>query len=156
VIVDGTDPCQVYDATHQACERARRGEGPTLIEAKMMRMKGHAIHDAAHYVPAELFEFWSARDPIARFEDYLIRDKRWMTAAENKRLIADIERELEAERDAAVASPMPDPETDKQHQAVYCDAACHAIKPLYGPVKTAERSKSAAGRKSAESAVHLK
>ncbi len=47
VIVDGTDACQVYDACHEACERARRGEGPTLIEAKMMRMKGHAIHDAA-------------------------------------------------------------------------------------------------------------
>ena len=47
VIVDGTDACQVYDAAHEACERARRGEGPTLIEAKMMRMKGHAIHDAA-------------------------------------------------------------------------------------------------------------
>ena len=55
VIVDGTDPCQVYDATHEACERARRGGGPTLIEAKMMRMKGHAIHDMAHYVPRELF-----------------------------------------------------------------------------------------------------
>src|SRR5215472_12001775 len=40
VIIDGTDPCQVYDATHEACERARHGEGPTLIEAKMMRMKG--------------------------------------------------------------------------------------------------------------------
>jgi TPP-dependent pyruvate/acetoin dehydrogenase alpha subunit len=40
VIVDGTDACQVYDAAHEACERARRGEGPTLIEAKMMRMKG--------------------------------------------------------------------------------------------------------------------
>ena len=51
IIVDGTDACQVYDAAHEACERARRGEGPTLIEAKMMRMKGHAIHDAAEYVP---------------------------------------------------------------------------------------------------------
>ena len=71
VIVDGTDPCQVYDATHEACERARRGEGPTLIEAKMMRMKGHAIHDAAQYVPAKLFEYWRARDPIARLENYL-------------------------------------------------------------------------------------
>src|SRR5437868_13570123 len=66
VIVDGTDPCQVYDATHEACERARRGEGPTLIEAKMMRMKGHAIHDAAQYVPAKLFDYWKARDPITR------------------------------------------------------------------------------------------
>ncbi len=54
VIVDGTDACQVYDAAHEACARARRGEGPTLIEAKMMRMKGHAIHDAAQYVPREL------------------------------------------------------------------------------------------------------
>src|SRR5712671_3695952 len=44
VIVDGTDACQVYDASHEACERARHGQGPTLIEAKMMRMKGHAIH----------------------------------------------------------------------------------------------------------------
>ena len=56
VIIDGTDACQVYDAAHEACERARRGEGPTLIEAKMMRMKGHAIHDAADYVPKPLFE----------------------------------------------------------------------------------------------------
>ncbi len=81
VIVDGTDPCQVYDATHEACERARRGEGPTLIEAKMMRMKGHAIHDAAQYVPAKLFDYWRARDPIARFENYLVNVKRWLTAA---------------------------------------------------------------------------
>src|SRR5208337_5210579 len=75
VIVDGTDPCQVHNATHEACERARRGEGPTLIEAKMMRMKGHAIHDAAQYVPAKLLEFWRARDPIARFENYLVNAK---------------------------------------------------------------------------------
>ena len=67
VIVDGTDPCQVYDATHEACERARRGEGPTLIEAKMMRMKGHAIHDAAQYVPARLFEYWQR--PRSRSRD---------------------------------------------------------------------------------------
>ncbi len=67
VIVDGTDPCQVYDAAHEAVERAHRGEGPTLIEAKMMRMKGHAIHDAASYVPKEMMDFWKKRDPIARF-----------------------------------------------------------------------------------------
>ncbi len=155
VIVDGTDPCQVYDATHEACERARRGEGPTLIEAKMMRMKGHAIHDAAHYVPAALFEYWRARDPIARFEKYLLK-KRWLTAAENDKLIADIERELEAERAAAVASPMPDPETDKTHQGVYCDDACHHIQPLYGAVTVTARSEAPAIRKSADSAVHLK
>ena len=135
VIVDGTDPSQVYDATHEACERAYRGAGPTLIEAKMMRMKGHAIHDAAQYVPAKLFEYWHARDPIARFENYLINVKHWLTAGENRKLIDEVEQQLEADREAAVASPMPDPETDKSHQGVYCDPSCHEIKPLYGAVK---------------------
>src|SRR5213082_2202333 len=62
VIVDGTDACQVYDATHEAIERAHRGQGPTLIEAKMMRMKGHAIHDPAAYVPKRMHEVWKKRD----------------------------------------------------------------------------------------------
>jgi TPP-dependent pyruvate/acetoin dehydrogenase alpha subunit len=156
VIVDGTDPCQVYDATHEACERARRGEGPTLIEAKMMRMKGHAIHDAAQYVPAKLFEYWKARDPIARFENYLMNVKRWLTPEANEKLIADIERQLEAEREAAVTSPMPDPVTDRSHQDVYCDPSCHDIKPLYGAVKAIPRKSVAVSHKAGEAAVHLK
>ena len=156
VIVDGTDPCQVYDATHEACERARRGEGPTLIEAKMMRMKGHAIHDAAQYVPAKLFEYWRARDPIARFENYLVNVKHWLTAAENEKLIAEVERDLEAEREAAVASPMPDAATDKTHQGVYCDGSCHTIQPMYGEVAVVSRGRSSSGRKAGETAVHLK
>ena len=126
VIIDGTDPCQVYDAAHEACQRARRGEGPTLIEAKMMRMKGHAIHDAAEYVPRPLFEYWRKRDPIARFEKYLL-GKKWLTAQENENLIADVEIELEADRDFAVASPMPAPETAAG--GVYCQPGCHEIKP---------------------------
>ena len=156
VIVDGTDPCQVYDATHEACERARRGEGPTLIEAKMMRMKGHAIHDAAQYVPAELFEYWKARDPIARFKKYLVNEKRWLSAEEDHELIEGVERELEADRDAAVASPMPDPETDTTHQSVYCDDACHQIHPKYGAVTAKVREVGASTKKEAEAAVHLK
>ena len=156
VIVDGTDPCQVYDATREACERARRGEGPTLIEAKMMRMKGHAIHDAAQYVPAKLFEYWRARDPIARFENYLVNVKHWLTAAENEKLIAEVERDLEAEREAAVASPMPDAATDKTHQGVYCDDSCHAIQPMYGEVAVVSRGRNSSRRKTGEAAVHLR
>ena len=154
VIVDGTDPCQVYDATREACERAYRGEGPTLIEAKMMRMKGHAIHDAAQYVPAKLFEYWRERDCVARFEKYLVNEKKWLSAEENEKLIADVERELEADRDSAVASPMPDPATDKTHQGVYCDPSCHQIKPKYGAVVAKVRE--GAGPKAVEAAVHLK
>src|ERR1700678_3802773 len=156
VIVDGTDPCQVYHPTPAAWERAYRGEGPTLIQAKMMLMKAHAIHDAAQYVPAKLFEYWRARDPIARFENYLVKEKRWLTADENNKLIEDVERELEADRDAAVASPMPDPETDKTHQGVYCDPSCHQIKPKYGQVTAKRREIGSATPKEADAAVHLK
>jgi len=133
VIVDGTDACQVYDAAHEACARARRGEGPTLIEAKMMRMKGHAIHDAAEYVPKPLFEYWRKRDPIARFENYLVNVRKWLSPTENQELIAGVEQELEADRDFAVASLMPEPETAAG--GVYCHSGCHDIKPKYGVPK---------------------
>ncbi len=152
VIVDGTDACQVYDAAHEACERARRSEGPTMIEAKMMRMKGHAIHDAAQYVPRDLFEYWRRRDPITRFENYLL-EKKWMTPEQNQTLIADVERELEADREFAVNSPLPEPETAAG--GVYCEPGCHEIQPKYGmpQVKTfGERS----APKETEAAGHLK
>ena len=152
VIVDGTDPCQVYDAAHEACERARRGEGPTLIEAKMMRMKGHAIHDAAEYVPKPLFEYWRKRDPIARFENYLANVKRWLSRAENEKLIADVDAQLETDRDFAVASPMPEPESAIGRP--YCDPSCHEIKPKYATPKV-KAGKSSPSRHT-EAAVHLK
>ena len=129
VIVDGTDACQVYDAAHEACERARRGEGPTLIEAKMMRMKGHAIHDAAQYVPRDLFEYWRKRDPIARLENYLVNVKRWLTPQQNQELISEVERQIESDRQFAEKSPMPDPATTPQE--VYCDG-CHEVRLKYG------------------------
>ena len=152
VIVDGTDACQVYDACHDACERARRGEGPTLIEAKMMRMKGHAIHDAADYVPKPLFEYWKKRDPITRLEDYLVNKKKWLTAEENAKLIADVERQLEADRDFAVNSPMPTPESAAG--AVYCDPGCHEINPKYAMPKA--RMEKSEGPRRSDAAVHLK
>src|ERR1051325_8637215 len=108
VIIDGTDACQVYDATYEAVERAHRGEGPTLIEAKLMRMKGHAIHDAAAYVPAELLAYWRARDPIARFENYL-SGKGWLTEESKHELITSVDSQVERDRELAEASPMPDP-----------------------------------------------
>jgi pyruvate dehydrogenase E1 component alpha subunit/2-oxoisovalerate dehydrogenase E1 component alpha subunit len=152
MIIDGTDACQVYDACHEACLRARRGEGPTLIEAKMMRMKGHAIHDAAEYVPKPLFDYWKKRDPIVRLENYLVKGKKWLTADENQSLIAEVEQQLEADREFAVNSPMPSPESAAD--GVYCENGCHQIKPKYAMPKT--RAGKNTPRKSSEAAVHLK
>ncbi len=138
VIVDGTDACQVYDAAHEACQRARRGEGPTLIDAKMMRMKGHAIHDAADYVPKPLFEYWKKRDCIVRFEHYLLNVKKWLTPAENRNLMSEVDQQLEAERNSALASPMPIAESAAG--GVYCEDSCHEIAPKYGvPRRKPER-----------------
>jgi TPP-dependent pyruvate/acetoin dehydrogenase alpha subunit len=157
VIVDGTDPCQIYDAAHEAVERAHRGEGPTLIEAKMMRMKGHAIHDAADYVPKPMFEYWRKRDPIARFENYLVNVKKWLSPQEHKKLIADVEAYLEREREVAVNSPMPAPETAEG--GVYCENGCHEIKPKYGMPSAGRLPRppaSGATRKKQEAALHFK
>src|SRR6202451_46170 len=151
VIVDGTDACQVNDAARDAVERAHRGEGPTLIEAKMMRMKGHAIHDAAAYVPKPMFDFWKKRDPITRFENYLVRDKKWLSAKENTELIADVERVIEEEREIAVNSPMPTPESAEG--GVFCEDGCHEIKPKYGMPKV---KKGSGTFKQTEAEVHLK
>src|SRR5207237_7753121 len=69
-IVEGNDVLAVFSATREAADRARRGEGPTLIEANTMRMKGHAERDDARYVPPELRESWRRNDRVAGFEAF--------------------------------------------------------------------------------------
>ena len=108
-IVDGNDVLAVHAATRRAVERARSGGGPSLIEAKTFRMKGHAEHDDAGYVPPELFEAWSRRDPIERCERHLLGTG-LATRAELAAIVEAIDRELVAEMDHALASPMPPPE----------------------------------------------
>jgi pyruvate dehydrogenase E1 component alpha subunit/2-oxoisovalerate dehydrogenase E1 component alpha subunit len=161
VIVDGTDACQVYDAAREAVDRAYRGDGPTMIEAKMMRMKGHAIHDAADYVPKSVFEYWRKRDPITRFENYLLHVKKWLSPAEHKTLLVEVDAYLEKEREIAVNSPMPTPESAEG--GVYCEDGCHEIKPKYGMSKVrvgAPRpllsGKPGGPKKKEESALHFK
>jgi pyruvate dehydrogenase E1 component alpha subunit/2-oxoisovalerate dehydrogenase E1 component alpha subunit len=69
--VDGNDVVAVYAATREAVHRARSGAGPTLIEAKTFRMRGHAEHDDAFYVPKELTAQWERRDPIQLLLGYM-------------------------------------------------------------------------------------
>jgi TPP-dependent pyruvate/acetoin dehydrogenase alpha subunit len=108
-IVDGNDVLAVYEATKKAVERARAGHGPTLIESKTFRMKGHAEHDDAGYVPKQMFEDWKPKDPIERFERHLLGNG-LATQEDLKAIVAKIDQELNAEVDFALASPMPPPE----------------------------------------------
>ncbi len=117
-LVDGNDVLAVYDATRRAIERARAGQGPTLLEAETMRMRGHAEHDDMKYVPQALLEEWKARDPITLFERHLVEKglaAEWDLAAVG----AMIAKQLDADVAFAEQSPFPDPETALQ--GVYGD-----------------------------------
>jgi TPP-dependent pyruvate/acetoin dehydrogenase alpha subunit len=106
VKVDGNDVEAVFYAAAEACERARNGDGPTLIEAETLRMHGHGAHDDQKYVPKELLEEWATRDPIERYEQKLRGDGIDVDAirTEAKQLV-------DAETDWALAQPMPDADT---------------------------------------------
>ena len=136
-IVDGTDPNQVYDVTYEAAQRAYKGEGATLIEAKMMRMRGHAMHDAAAYVPKPYFEYWKKRDPITRMEKYLL-DRGWLTQKQHEELVADVQNEIDKDRDIADASPFPTPQDGGR--GIYLDNS-EKIPFKYGGPKVKEVAK---------------
>ena len=108
-MVDGNDVLAVYEAVKKAVERARSGGGPSLIESKTFRMKGHAEHDDAGYVPKEQFEEWRPKDPIDRFERHLLGSG-LAKEDELKEIVARIDAQLNEEVDFALASPMPPPE----------------------------------------------
>ena len=109
VVVDGNDVLAVYEAAQKAVERARRGEGPTLIECKTYRHKGHSRIDPAKYRPKEEVEEWLRKDPIKRF-----REKLMQTEVLTETEIQQVEKEVLAEIDEAakfaLQSPFPDPE----------------------------------------------
>ncbi len=123
-IVDGNDVVAVYQAAKEAVDECRAGRGPRLIEVKTMRMRGHAQHDPAEYVPKEMFEYWKARDPITLCEKFLTENKIW-DAATKSEIDARIERELDVEQKFAEDSPLPPPALAEE--GVYCDNGCHKI-----------------------------
>jgi pyruvate dehydrogenase E1 component alpha subunit len=109
VSVDGNDVLVVYEAAQVATERARRGEGPTLIECKTYRHKGHSRVDPAKYRPREEVEEWLRKDPIKRLRDKLIQTN-ISTEAELQEIEKRVSNEIEDAVKFAVESPYPAPE----------------------------------------------
>ena len=107
--VDGNDVEAVFEASREAVDRARAGEGPTLIEARTMRMHGHGAHDDMSYVPPQMFEEWRRRDPIELYSKRLVAD--FGFSQDEVDGIREEVRAYVAEcAEKALASPMPDPE----------------------------------------------
>lgn len=110
---DGNNVLDVWAATRLAAERARAGDGPTLLVVETFRMGGHATHDEAEArqtFPDELFQHWGRRDPIGLYEEYLVR-----TGIERDRLagieagitveIEQVAEKVRAEKDDAMPRP---------------------------------------------------
>jgi 2-oxoisovalerate dehydrogenase E1 component len=72
VVVDGNDLLAVHRAVREAADRARRGEGPTLLEFETFRMRGHEEASGVDYVPRERIEEWARKDPVRRYEAFLV------------------------------------------------------------------------------------
>ncbi len=109
VVVDGNDVLAVYEAAKQAVERARKGEGPTLIECKTYRHKGHSRFDPATYRPKEEVEEWLKKDPIPRFRNKLV-EMGVLTENEAKGIEEEVLAEIEEAVKFALESPYPKPE----------------------------------------------
>ncbi|MCL5005276.1 MAG: thiamine pyrophosphate-dependent dehydrogenase E1 component subunit alpha [Acidobacteria bacterium] len=121
IVVDGNDILAVFSVVAEAIARGRRGEGPSFIECKTFRMSGHSAHDAAEYVPHELFEQWKQKDPIARFEKFLLA-KRFLTEKQIERLGAEVTEQVDDAVAYAESSPLP--EGASAAEGVYCGPDC--------------------------------
>ena len=108
VTVDGTDVLAVRAAVDEAVQRARRGEGPSIVEGVTMRMHGHAEHDPADYVVKELFEEYSKKDPVELFENVLLKGG-VLDDDTVKKVRDDARQAAIAARRKALADPMPEP-----------------------------------------------
>ena len=108
VVVDGNDVLAVFEAARMAVERARRGEGPTLVECKTYRLKGHSRFDPAAYRPKEEVDEWLKRDAIARFQAKLL-EMGVLTEAEVQRTIQEAKNDIEKATKFALESPFPEP-----------------------------------------------
>jgi TPP-dependent pyruvate/acetoin dehydrogenase alpha subunit len=110
VTIDGNDVLEVYRTTREALEAARRGDGPMIIEAKTMRMKGHSDADNARYQPKGQLEEWKKRDPLERF-DRLLRENDLLSDSDHLEMENRIRELLEADLEFALSSPFPDPKS---------------------------------------------
>jgi 2-oxoisovalerate dehydrogenase E1 component len=112
-VVDGNDYVAVYEAVRAAADRARRGQGPTMLEFKTFRMRGHEEASGTAYVPKEMFAEWREKDPVLRFERFLIGQS-LMKEDELKKARSGLKHEIDTLVDRALATP--DPDSTPEHE----------------------------------------
>jgi pyruvate dehydrogenase E1 component alpha subunit len=114
--VDGMDPVAVAKAMDEAISRARRGEGPTFLEMKTYRYRGHSMSDAQHYRTKKEVEEYKKIDPITQVLD-VIKDKKYLSDEEIKAIQLDVKTKVQECVDFAENSPYP--EKQQLYDVVY-------------------------------------
>ncbi|HVB11308.1 MAG TPA: thiamine pyrophosphate-dependent dehydrogenase E1 component subunit alpha [Bacillota bacterium] len=105
--VDGNDVVATYEAVKRAVDRARAGEGPTLIEARTYRIMAHSSgDDDRNYRSREEIAEWAKRDPLQRFREYLV-GQGLLDEARDQALRAEVAEQVDAATDAAEQAPAP-------------------------------------------------
>ncbi|HXM76183.1 MAG TPA: thiamine pyrophosphate-dependent enzyme, partial [Thermoanaerobaculia bacterium] len=105
IIVDGQDVAAVHRVTAEAAERARTGGGPTFLEMKTYRYRGHSRSDPAKYRPEGELERWKGRDPIALLGARLAKDGT-LSADEQTKIQEEIQKDIDAAAVRAASSPV--------------------------------------------------
>lgn len=106
-IVDGNDVLAVYETALQAVQRAREGQGPTLIECKTYRWYTHFLGEPDTYRPPQEVQEWKKKDPLSRFKKHLL-DEGILSAEEVNTLVGEVEQEVEEAVQFAQDSPEPE------------------------------------------------
>ncbi len=141
VVVDGTDVLACYAASRDAVDRARRGDGPTLIEAKVTRLTGHSSDDQqTKYRSEEDLAEGRLHDPLPIFRSQLVAAGLLPEAGE-ARLAAEVSALVEDATAFAEAEPEPDPFTGMDH--VFADAGANEPPPPWHPSGPSDPSRSA-------------
>ena len=109
VTVEGNDVLAVYNAAQQAVEKARKGKGPTLIECKTYRHKGHSRVDPAKYRPKEEVEIWLQKDPIIRLQRRLL-ELGVLNQEQDEKIKTEAKGAVDEAVKFAIESPYPKPE----------------------------------------------
>ncbi len=126
VIVDGNDPLDVYAAVHSAVRHARRGDGPTLIEAKTYRYLAHTSDDDDRtYRTTQEVEAWRKKDPLVRITQYCI-EQRLLAEADEERIEAEVKAEVDDAAKRAEDAPLAEP------QSAYRKVFARPVRPLVG------------------------
>ncbi|MGH9000119.1 MAG: alpha-ketoacid dehydrogenase subunit alpha/beta, partial [Acidimicrobiia bacterium] len=120
-VVDGNDVCAVTRAVREAAARARRGEGPTLLEFETYRMRGHEEASGVGYVPPDELARWAERDPVARLDAVL--DERGLLGGEERSARrGDVAARVESHVEEALAAPEPTSRPEEELAGVYAAA----------------------------------